>query len=378
MKKNRSTGCAVGFFSALAFLSCMGILLLMLCFVHMEEQKPESQHLRTNYSEMAEDAVQNLKSEALTGFADIPVHYRLPENARKGNLPKEANFGVTSDPKVITELLQRAAPLLEEQHTVWSEDTVLLDGTDIRYYYDETILVLCWKELCGDQVCTFAEVKIADGSQLRRKLADNEYGADSRYLASTMAEEVNAVVAINGDFYAFRNKGISVYGRKIYRFNPENVESCFFTASGDLLFAHLNEFEDVAAAERFVAENDIKFSVAFGPILVENGVLQVSGYAQYRLGEPNELHYRSAVGQTDPLHYLLATSGTEGRIGKVGTIAQMAKVMLDKGCVQAYALDGGQTAEIVMNREPVNEIAHGSERTMSDIIWFGTALPENR
>ena len=56
--------------------------------------------------------------------------------------------------------------------------------------------------------------------------------------------------------------------------------------------------------------------------------------------------------------------------------ASIAQYMYDFGCQKAYALDGGQTAELVMNGYPVNPVDWSSERMVSDIIYFSTAMPE--
>ena len=42
----------------------------------------------------------------------------------------------------------------------------------------------------------------------------------------------------------------------------------------------------------------------------------------------------------------------------------------------AYCLDGGQTATVAMNGKVLNRLANGSQRYISDIIYFATALPE--
>ena len=47
-----------------------------------------------------------------------------------------------------------------------------------------------------------------------------------------------------------------------------------------------------------------------------------------------------------------------------------------KGVEKAYALDGGQTSSMVFNGELVNRVDWGNERTMSDIIYFASAVPE--
>ena len=52
-----------------------------------------------------------------------------------------------------------------------------------------------------------------------------------------------------------------------------------------------------------------------------------------------------------------------------------AQCIYETGCQQAYTLDGGQTATVVMNDQVVNTVNFGSERPISDIIYFATALP---
>jgi hypothetical protein len=42
----------------------------------------------------------------------------------------------------------------------------------------------------------------------------------------------------------------------------------------------------------------------------------------------------------------------------------------------AYTLDGGQTSTLVFRDEPFNRVDWDFERTMSDIIYFATAVPE--
>ena len=46
----------------------------------------------------------------------------------------------------------------------------------------------------------------------------------------------------------------------------------------------------------------------------------------------------------------------------------------DKGVKEAYLMDGGQTAEIIFNNDIRNNISYGSERAVSDIIYFATAV----
>ena len=315
----------------------------------------------------------NAASDALENVADIKKIYTIPESDLVAPKPDQSKFGSTTDPAVVQAVVDSASELLEGQELVWNPDIVLMEGSEIEYYCDETILVIAWKEAINNSACSFVEVKIAHGSQLRRALSDNTYGSSVYMYPTQMAQNANAVVAINGDFYGHRSCGITIYQRQLYRFNPRTLESCFFTASGDMIFTHVGELNTEEEVKKFVQDNDITFSVSFGPILVENGEKKTTN--TYLVGEV-DIHYsRAAIGQVDKLHYLLMSINEEGVYKNRVTINQAADLIYAKGVPNAYALDGGQTATIVMNGETFNCPDWGNERIMTDIIYFATAIP---
>ena len=315
----------------------------------------------------------NAASDALENVADIKKIYTIPESDLVAPKPDQSKFGSTTDPAVVQAVVDSASALLEGQELVWNPDIVLMEGSEIEYYCDETILVIAWKEAINNSACSFVEVKIAHGSQLRRALSDNTYGSSVYMYPTQMAQNANAVVAINGDFYGHRSCGITIYQRQLYRFNPRTLESCFFTASGDMIFTHVGELNTEEEVKKFVQDNDITFSVSFGPILVENGEKKTTN--TYLVGEV-DIHYsRAAIGQVDKLHYLLMSINEEGVYKNRVTINQAADLIYAKGVPNAYALDGGQTATIVMNGETFNRPDWGNERIMTDIIYFATAIP---
>jgi exopolysaccharide biosynthesis protein len=66
----------------------------------------------------------------------------------------------------------------------------------------------------------------------------------------------------------------------------------------------------------------------------------------------------------------------DGSANRLMTMRTFSKYVAETGCLQAYALDGGQTTTIVLNNEVVNHVNYGSERKISDIIYFTTAIPQ--
>lgn len=320
--------------------------------------------------------VNNSKAAALDGIVPIEKVYRLDESLVVAPEPDPELFGSGTDPKALDAVIASAGELLEGQSTVFGGDISIQPGSEINWYCDETILCITWKEVINNASWTFSEVKIADPSQFRRYLAENTFGSAIQYTTSDMAATVNAVAAINGDFYKFRDLGVVVYKGDVYRSKGQFVDSCCIDKNGDMKFIHKGEILDDNAAQSFVDENDILFSVAFGPILIEDGVNVAPG--SYIIGEITDIYARAALCQVDRLHYLLVTVNTDGMYTNAATIAQLAAELEKRGVQQAYTLDGGQTATIVMNDQVINAVEYGSQRNISDIMYFATALPERK
>ena len=328
---------------------------------------------RLSLTENLDIYMNNAASDALGDLAYIRKLYTIEESATVAPVPDPNGFGTTDDPAVIQALIDQAWELLEGQEMVWRPDADFVPGEPMRYYYDDTILVIQWKEYIEERCCTCAEVKLAHGSQIRRKLAEDTYGSSVQLYASEMAAAANAVIAINGDFYNFRNLGITAYQRKLYRNNPATVDSCFFTAEGDMLFSRAGELMKAGETEKFIKDNNVVFAIAFGPVLVDKGELQYC--ASYPIGEIDMEYSRSCIAQKDTLHYFLMTINHTDDARPRANINELARFVHSKDVIKAYTLDGGQTAEIVMMGGPVNKVDFGNERAVSDILYFATAIP---
>ena len=318
--------------------------------------------------------VTNEISDALDGILSVPKSYWLSDEDLVAPEPDQSKFGSTEDPATLQWLLDDAAELLEGQTTYFSTEAKLMPGTKVNYYLDETILAITWKEIHDYTVYTFSEVKIAHPSQFRRFLAGGEYGSEKQFITTEMAASVNAVVASSGDFYRFRDHGTSVYAGTVHRVNGEYADTCYIDDMGDLHFTYAGKMLDVESAQKYVDENNIRFSLAFGPILVDNGERCEPNW--YPVGEIEEEYARAALCQIDKLHYLMVAANNEGQYQNVPNIHTFAKRIHETGCKMAYALDGGQTAAIAMNDQLINRVVYGYQRKISDIIYFATAVPD--
>ena len=61
-------------------------------------------------------------------------------------MPKAACYGVTTDPQEVQAVIDAAAVPLDGQETFWNADIDFMPNSEMRYYRDESILVVAWQE----------------------------------------------------------------------------------------------------------------------------------------------------------------------------------------------------------------------------------------
>ena len=389
-RKRESTAKRVGYvFLSLIFAVIALLLLARLAVSFHPGTGPAASGVRasTDLGAQLDNSLSNSKAEALGSIATIKKHYVIPEDALSAPVPDPDGFGTVSigEADKVMSVIDKArkSGLLDGQEMLFDPNAEFYQDSFIGYYYDETILMIIWKEVINGNTCSCCEVKIADASQFRRKIADDTLGSPVWYYASDLAKTVNPVVAMNADFYMFRDFGIVAYQRQLWRMDESTytgqykkyncVETCFVDSNGDFHFTHLLEEHSKSEIQDFMATNDILFSISFGPVLVENGELKSCDW--YPAGEPTRGDSRAAIGQVDKLHYFYLSVNHAPEKAALWTVNDMAQVFYDKGVPNAYGLDGGQTSEILFQGVPFNHIDYDAERTVSDIIYFASAVP---
>lgn len=334
----------------------------------------KTQQSTTNYAVMDryDTQMNNAVSDALEGVLSIQKTYWLSDADQVAPEPNQDKFGTASSASELGWLLEDAKELLNGEEFTFSTETKNIPGTKINYYFDETILVITWKELIGGITYTISEVKVAHPSQFRRFLAGGEYGSSVQLTTTEMAASVNAVVASSGDFYKFRMSGIVVYEGLVRKISGKNHDTCFIDEDSNLKFVYSGELTTRDASQKYVDENNIRFSLGFGPILIDDG--KVVAPKRYPLGEISDHYARAGLGQLGELHYMLVAANSEFT-ADVPDIYEFADAGIKLGIDKFYNLDGGQTAVICMNDKLINRVVYGAQRQISDIIYFATAIP---
>ena len=236
-------------------------------------------------------------------------------------------------------------------------------------YEDSHMGINVTTERVDDTTVYVADITIDDPSLLQTALANNTYGRNYTEKTSSMASEHNAIFAINGDYYGFRDTGYVVRNGTLYRDTvATDTDALVIDSDGNM--KSVNQSDETASE---LLKNGAHQVLSFGPTLVENGKVTVSEDAE--VGQSQASNPRTAIGQVGKNHYVVVVS--DGRTSESTGLSlyQLANVMKKHGATYAYNLDGGGSSTMVLNGKVINNPVGGSgqssERTVSEMLYFG-------
>lgn len=213
-----------------------------------------------------------------------------------------------------------------------------------------------------------ADVEVTDGTSILSAFANNTYGRNITDTTSDMAEENNAVLAINGDYYGARQSGYVIRNGVVYRNQGSNGEDMVISKDGTLSFIS----ESDTTTDSLIQKQAWQV-LSFGPVLVENGEVAVTENDE--VGMAMASNPRTAIGTVAKNHYLFVVS--DGRTSESAGLSlyELANFMKALGATNVYNLDGGGSSTMVFQGEVVNNpTTNGnkiSERAVSDILYIG-------
>ena len=277
----------------------------------------------------------------------LPKVYTLPLSESPANKPREDGFSSYVDDDGDT-------------HDTYTDDTISVDCSRKRYTVGEYKIIAC-----------VARVKISHPTQLRSAFAGGGFGS-TRTRLSKLAQSYNAVVGINGELYNHTGRNnILIRQGTTYRDSLQSKNTLFIDSNGDFIIKNAKTAVEGGILDN--PDNKIYQTVSFGPALVIDGVKQERKMDDTHFSYRNP---RSAIGQVGPLEYMMVSVEGRSAQSKGLNVNDLATLMMELGCVQAYNLDGGQSSELVFRGKPYNNISNNGERQFSDLLYFGTALPE--
>ncbi|MGI6002624.1 MAG: phosphodiester glycosidase family protein [Lachnospiraceae bacterium] len=298
--------------------------------------------------------------------------YQADATAVNTSLFEESNASSSAASSSESEETQsETASSTAEESSSASEDLTQAwaDGTVIGTYSDDNVTITLYQFEENDTAVYAADVQVSSAEYLKTAFAEGTYGKNVTETTSAIAEENDAILAINGDFYGAQESGIVIRNGVLYRDEAASGTDvlCIY-ADGSF---EIVDTDEVSAQD--MVDNGVWQAFSFGPSLIENGEITVSSGDE--VGKAMASNPRTAIGIIDNLHYVFVVS--DGRTSESAglSLSELAQFMDDLGCTTAYNLDGGGSSTMYFQGEVINNpTTNGNqiqERSVSDIVYIG-------
>jgi len=241
-------------------------------------------------------------------------------------------------------------------------------GTVIGEYSDSNTSITVKQYRAYDSNIYVADVTVSDASALKTALANNTYGRNITDTTSNMAEDNNAVLAINGDYYGAGQSGYVIRNGNLYRNTSGNRDALVIKQNGEFEFVSEGE----TSAEELLQKGAYQV-LSFGPVLLKDGEISVGENDE--VGMAMASNPRTAIGYLGNNHYVCVVS--DGRTSESAGLSlyELASFMKELGVADAYNLDGGGSSTMVFKGEIINNPTtnghSNQERSVSDIVYIG-------
>ncbi len=240
---------------------------------------------------------------------------------------------------------------------------VVKEDADFIYRSDDYVITVD-EVYVGEAVALVADVYIRDIHSLKTAFAFNSfkgiYAKNEDILE--LCKRNNAIFAVSGDFISIREDGTVIRNGEILQMNKYN-DICVLRTDGTMSVYGLR-----GITRDQLSDGTVWQAWCFGPNLLDE-----NGNAKEVLHNLMRLNPRCAIGYYEPGHYCFVIVDGRQKYYSVGmTLTELSSFMASLGCKVAYNLDGGQTAQMVLDEALVNMPANGG-RKVGDIIYIEKA-----
>ena len=255
-----------------------------------------------------------------------------------------------------------------EKQTAMSDKSISTDGASlIGEYQNEQANIKLYEYNYENTAVYVADIMVNSSEYIKTAFANDYYGKNVTDKASSIAQQNNAILAINGDYYGARENGYVIRNGIVYRDTNDGKDLLCIYADGTMKIVDPGD----KTAQELVDEG-VWQAFSFGPALIQNGQIDVS--VGEEVGKAMASNPRTAVGMVDTCHYVFVVS--DGRTGesKGLSLYQLATFMQNIGVNTAYNLDGGGSSTMYFNGEIINYPTTSGrsmkERGVSDIVYI--------
>lgn len=241
---------------------------------------------------------------AITSVTEQPNTTDIDTN-RNTAINTDSNIDNNTDSNTDTDSSSQNATITE---TSYQDDNIQISLETFRKY-DTTIYV--------------ADITLSSADYLKTALAQDTFGTNITEKTSELAEEKNAIFAINGDYYGANNKGYVIKNGVLYRSSiRENSDYGDLVIYQDGTFGIIDETE--ISAEQLI-QDGVTNLFAFGPTLIKDSTIAVSETEE--VGRAMSSNPRTAIGIVDFLHYIVLVSDGRTNESEGLSLYEVAEIM---------------------------------------------------
>ncbi len=242
-------------------------------------------------------------------------------------------------------------------------------GADGLSYKDDTISVSITQGRVHETDYWVARVSLAGPDQLRTASARG-FDSERTIKGLTLAVRMNAVLAINGDYYSYIPDGYLIRNGVKYRDLPGGRRDVLLIDDkGDFYQIPLATAQDIAG----LGDLRVMHSFNFGPSLVIDGErVQVFDDNDNAAFKPRQRMALAQVKRGSLEYVAVACAGPRGRNTGL-TLDEFSRLVYEQGVENAYNLDGGYSTMLMFGGRYINNHDIANIRPISDIIYFVTA-----
>lgn len=263
-----------------------------------------------------------------------------------------------------------------EPEATAEEDIVLLQPTcmDAPYDYqyvdmDKQIVIRRFQE--NGITYFIADVQLTNALQFQTALSSDQPSGRLETI-SEMARRNGAVLAINADDYGVHKYGTIIRNGELIRTHDTTRNMLIVDANGDFsVRVNRKNEKPKQLGDQLMAQN-VWQTFEFGPELIRDGkAVTFSKDFDVISTSANRREPRTAIGQIGPLHYvIIVADGRQDGYSKGMTLGELQDLFISCGAQTAMNLDGGGSTEMWFNGMVINQPAGGTERRLSDMLFF--------
>ena len=210
-----------------------------------------------------------------------------------------------------------------------------------------------------------ADIYVRHVTSLRTAMASDTFTTGVAASVLEMSRENNAILAVSGDYFGIRERGIVIRNGEVYR-KTKAHEICVLYYDGTMETYSYGSFD----IEKAIAGGAWQ-AWDFGPALLD---FEGCAITEFKTGIAGK-NPRVAIGYYEPGHYVLVAVDGRQKHSDGMSLVELAALFESLGCKRAYNLDGGHSAVMTYEGEIYSSPSKKGGRDISDIIYLAPASP---